>query len=102
MTEAEWSKEFARCLGAWLYGEALPETDARGRPLHDSSYLVLFNAHHEEIPFKLPESVATWHIEVDTSHESGMPPSDAATVQGTYPLRGRSLALLREVRAGEK
>jgi glycogen operon protein len=31
MTVEEWEKEFARCLGMWLYGEELPETDERGQ-----------------------------------------------------------------------
>ncbi len=99
MTPEEWEKEFARSLGMWLYGEALPETDERGRQLVDASYLVLFNAHHDVIDFKLPDpgpNVA-WRTEVDTSTESGEPPQERMSPQGSYPLQGRSLVLLREV-----
>jgi glycogen operon protein len=99
MTTEEWEKEFARCLGMWLNGEELPETDERGRPLHDASYLVLFNAHHDVIDFKLPHHDGTWATEVDTSFETGEPARERAAPQGSYPLQGRSVVVLREVPA---
>jgi isoamylase len=99
MTAEEWEKEFARSLGMWLNGEGLPETDVRGRPLHDDSFLVLFNAHHDKIDFALPKLAEGWgwRTDVDTSFDEGEPPADIATPQGTYPLQGRSLAILREI-----
>jgi glycogen operon protein len=100
MTTEEWEKEFARCLGMWLNGEELPETDECGRPLHDASYLVLFNAHHDVIDFKLPEHGGTWSTEVDTSFDTGEPSPERAAPQGSYPLQGRSVVVLREVPAG--
>jgi glycogen operon protein len=100
MTSEEWGKDFARSLGMWLYGEALPETDERGHGLVDASYLVLFNAHHDVIDFKLPGDGLTWRTEVDTAFETGDPPAEAAQPSQTYPLQGRSLVVLREVPAG--
>ncbi len=104
MTPEEWEKDFARSLGMWLHGDSLPETDERGRALRDASYLVLFNAHHDVIEFKLPDAGpgVTWRTEIDTSFESGEPSSEVASPQGAYPLQGRSLALLREVPAGRQ
>jgi glycogen operon protein len=100
MTPEEWEKEFARSLGMWLYGEELPETDERGQGLVDASYLVLFNAHHDVIEFKLPGDGVRWRTEVDTAFDSGDPPQDRAQPEQTYPLQGRSLVVLREVPAG--
>jgi isoamylase len=99
MTVEEWEKEFARSLGMWLNGEYLPETDERGRPLRDASFLVLFNAHHDVIDFKLPDlgPGAHWHAEIDTVHEIGEPPLEDSAVNGTYALQGRSLVVLREI-----
>jgi glycogen operon protein len=99
MTPEEWEKDFARCLGMWLYGESLPETDERGRMLRDASYLVLFNAHHDLIDFKLPDAGAdsAWFTEIDTGSENGEPHADQRQPHGTYPLQGRSLVLLREL-----
>ncbi len=99
MTTEEWEKDFARCLGMWLNGERLPETDERGRTLHDASFLVLFNAHHDLIEFHLPDPGhgSAWLGEVDTSTETGEVPPDRARPGATYPLQGRSLAVLRQV-----
>jgi glycogen operon protein len=85
----------------WLNGEGLPETDIRGRALHDDSFLVLFNAHHDVIEFKLPDlGGGSWHGEIDTATETGDVPAGHATPQGTYPLQGRSLAVLRQAGPG--
>jgi isoamylase len=99
MTVEEWEKDFARSLGMWLNGEGLPETDIRGRPLHDDSFLVLFNAHHDKIDFTLPQLPEGWgwRADVDTWFDEGTPSPDLATPQGPYPLQGRSLAILREI-----
>jgi isoamylase len=102
MTPEEWEKEFARCLGMWLNGEELPETDARGRPLHDASFLVLFNAHHDVIEFKLPAPGGndSWRTVVDTSFEAGEPGPEAEAPGDAYPLQGRSLVVLQQVSTG--
>jgi isoamylase len=97
MTPEEWEKEFARCLGMWLNGEQLPETDERGHRLQDASFLVLFNAHHDLIDFHLPDlGEARWHVEIDTSFNTGLASHDKNTAIGTYPLQGRSLVILRQ------
>jgi glycogen operon protein len=101
MTPEEWEKDFARCLGMWLNGEQLPETDERGRPLQDASFLVLFNAHHDLIEFKLPDPEGGgWCGEIDTSTDTGDVPPEQRAPQGTYPLQGRSLAVLRQAAPG--
>ena len=98
MTTEEWEKEFARSLGMWLNGEQLPETDERGRPLQDSSYLVLFNAHHDPVDFKLPDGLS-WRTEADTAFDSGEPPAGAPAPEGKYSVQGRSLVVLRQLDA---
>ncbi len=98
MTTEEWEKEFARSLGMWLNGEWLPETDERGRQLQDSSYLVLFNAHHDPVEFKLPDRFS-WRTEVDTAFDTGEPPPDAPAPEGQYSVQGRSLVVLRQLDA---
>ncbi len=99
MTTEEWEKDFARCLGMWLNGQWLPETDDRGQQLRDASFLVLFNAHHDRIDFKLPDPGpgGHWRTEVDTTYDEGTPPPDAPAPNASYPLQGRSLALLCQV-----
>jgi len=99
MTDEEWQQSFARCLGLFLAGAGLDEFDDRGRPIKDVNFLLLLNAHHDEIGFVLPayHPGMLWKAELDTSRDAGL--GRDGTYEGThvYPLQGRSLVLLREV-----
>ncbi|HXG59469.1 MAG TPA: glycogen debranching protein GlgX [Thermoanaerobaculia bacterium] len=55
MTEQDWQSGFARSLGVFLNGRAIPTPDSRGEPIVDDSFYLLFNAHWEPIPFRLPK-----------------------------------------------
>jgi glycogen operon protein len=97
MTDEDWGASFPTCLGLFLAGVGLEEQDDRGRPLRDDNFLVLLNAHHEEIQFMLPGfgQGDSWEVEVDT-FDTLRRSSRHATGQ-TYPLQARSLALLKKV-----
>jgi glycogen operon protein len=79
----------------------LTETDARGRPLVDDDFVVLFNAHHEPIDFRLPLiGRGDWESVLDTGVEAGGPlPGWQRSPERPYPLGGRTLALLVQRRA---
>ncbi|MGE5088828.1 MAG: glycogen debranching protein GlgX [Candidatus Levyibacteriota bacterium] len=95
MTAAEWDHDFARSLGMYLAGLALDETDARGRPVKDEDFLVLFNAHHEDLDFRLPDyDGRSWLAIVDTSYERGLAPDGSFDPGAAYRLCARSLAIL--------
>jgi len=99
MSVDEWDNNFARCLGVFLGGEALQEVDERGRRVVDDSFLLLFNAHHDAIPFKLPDlGSGGWLALVDTAFGNGLLPEGTYQPNGTYKLAGRSLALLQQIR----
>ncbi len=97
MTAEEWEQHFARSLGVYLDGAMLGSVDARGRPLTDENYLILLNAHHEQIAFQLPapRKGRFWRVELDTAAVQPGPAPEYSTGQ-RYPLQGRSLALLVE------
>jgi isoamylase len=98
MTQQEWDHEFARCLGVQLHGDALDEIDGRGRPLRDDMLVVLFNAHHDRIPFTLPgHDEAGWLVLLDTSRDGGVMPEGTWQSGERYELEGRSLALLQKI-----
>jgi isoamylase len=67
MAEADWRLPFARCAG-----------------MRASEVLLLLNAHDGEIQFALPEE--KWECQLDTAGKRAF--------DKTYPLQGRSLALL--------
>jgi isoamylase len=98
MTDEEWNRESARCLGVALSGQAVDEVDERGQRIQDDNFLLLINAHHEEIPFVLPAppSNSGWVAILDSSCQTTQRP-DAFYAAGTgYPLQARSLVLLVE------
>jgi len=103
MTTEEWSQDFARCLGVYLAGSALTEIDARGQRVVDDDFVVLFNAHHDPVPFRLPAKTLAphgdgqWQAIVDTARDDGLAPDGVFEAESTYPLEGRSLVLLMRV-----
>jgi isoamylase len=103
MTDQEWNEASARCLGVFFAGEALAEYTERGQPVSDGNFVLLLNAHHEEIPFTLPAVAADrdWRVVVDTSWDNFAQRAlhPASTV---YPLKPRSLTLLVENEVGER
>jgi isoamylase len=96
MEDQEWNNDQARALGMLLNGSIMDEWDVRGRHLQDDVFLVLLNAHYEEVPFTMPgtERDPEWEVVFDTA-------SDGQTGVITqpmeeYPLQGRSLVLLKQ------
>lgn len=98
MTDEEWQQSFARCLGLFLAGAGLDEYDDRGRPITDINCLLLLNAHHDEIGFRLPayHPEKLWKVELDTSRDGGLGHDGTYAGMQTYALQGRSLILLYE------
>jgi glycogen operon protein len=100
MSTEEWNHDFARSLGVYLSGAALGEVDARGRPVADDSFLLLFNAYEGEVPFRLPGYGGSgWLALVDTAYGDGLLPEGTYQPQGQYQVHGRSLALLQLIAA---
>jgi glycogen operon protein len=98
MSVEKWNEHFARCLGVYLSGAAMERSDGRGRPVKDNNFLLLFNAHHETIPFRMPDFLLdkAWWTELDTASAHGPFQQRRLAADAEYPLQGRSLVLLRE------
>ncbi|WP_219519335.1 glycogen debranching protein GlgX [Nonomuraea ceibae] len=102
MTAGDWHIGYAKSLMVYLNGEAITEPGPRGEKITDDSFLLLINAHHEDMTFTLPgeEFGGTWIPEIDTSHETlesvfvdeGWRPGDLVAVTS------RSLQVLRQPR----
>jgi glycogen operon protein len=71
MSGTDWEAGFAKSLGVFLNGSAIPTPDERGERIVDDSFYVMFNAHHEALEFKLPPRQwgQRWTQVLDT-HES--------------------------------
>jgi len=98
MTKSDWDDGGSRLLGMFLNGEEIVTPDERGRRIVDDSFVLLFNAGHEDTEFTLPPPRfgAQWTCELRT---------DGEDCGGTYgpaeavSLLSRSLVLLRRTAA---
>jgi len=101
MTEEEWRNSTIHCLGMFLSGQGLEETDGRGRKVGDENFLLLLNAYHEDVTFTLPafRPGDRWIAWMDTSRENGLRTADTVDGGKAYPLQARSMALLMERRS---
>jgi isoamylase len=77
------------------------EVDDHGEAVTGDTLLILFNAHHEAIPFTLPEALEgqKWERLLDTFRPDAT--SEPAAAGKPYPLEGRSLAVFRLRSLGE-
>ena len=101
MSDGDWHKSYIRCLGLMLLGNDLQEYDARGKKLVDDSFLFLFNAHWEPIPFILPHGAGKtgWQLVFDTSKDRRDLRRQVLRAKQAYSLKPRSLVLFTEKRA---
>src|SRR6266480_6010030 len=92
MTDEEWNQDFARCLGVALSGAAIDEVNKRGQRVQDENFLLLMNAHFEEIPFALPAPLlgAGWIALLDTSCQISGDANRFFFGSASYPLQARS------------
>jgi glycogen operon protein len=104
MNEEEWRDPSVHCLGMFLSGQGLNETDERGRKRSDENFLLLLNAYHLDIEFTLPEfrPGGRWSAWMDTSREGGLRPVDSYDAGAIYPVQARSMVVLMERRGNGK
>ena len=103
MTDADWNGGYARSLAVFLNGEAITERGARGEPIRDKHFLLLFNAHDDAVRFVLPgaDHADGWHVAVDTAAPPGRPGTGAGGPPAVLPsaaavdVTGRSVMVLR-------
>jgi len=98
---SEYSRVTLGCLGVRLAGDLIGDENESGEPIVGETLLLLFNAHHEPIPFTLPATKVEhrWERVFDTAGPAGAaPPMCAGEL---YPLQGRSLAVLH-IRTAEE
>src|SRR5580693_2865006 len=104
ISEEEWRNGSLHCLGMFLSGQGLDETDERGRKLSDENFLVLLNAYHEDAQFALPSfrPGTRWTAWMDTSREAGLRSVETYDGGAPYPLQARSMVVLLERRGNGK
>jgi len=95
MTDEEWNHHHARSLALYLSGEGTLDVDSRGHKLTDENFCLLFNAHHDSVPFCLPEFGNRRYMSLlDTARHDGLRANGTFAAGKEYQLAGRALALL--------
>jgi isoamylase len=107
MTPREWAAAWGRAVAFRLEGDAIGERDELGRQVRDDNILVLMNAHHEPLTFRLPLETDTgiWEVLIDTAEPDLQEGSRFIDKGGDYELVERGLAVFRErkeKRSGEQ
>lgn len=98
MTDEDWDRGFVRSLALRLAGDAIEETDEKGRRLTDDTLLILLNAHHEPLDFTLPahKRGVRWQSVLDTSWDHGHRRQVVVLKGGEqYALSARTIAVLK-------
>ena len=94
MTDDDWDVGYARSLGVFLNGRAIQGHDEQGRPITDDSFILLFNAHTEDVRWAIPpEYAAGWRLILDTRRRQ--PEREPRSVDGRITTSSRSIAVLQ-------
>ncbi|WP_181781354.1 glycogen debranching protein GlgX [Pseudonocardia pini] len=69
MTDEDWRRARTHSLGIYLNGQGIPDRDRLGMRITDDSFLLLINAHHQQVQFWLPDPSygRAWETVVDTA-----------------------------------
>ena len=98
MGHDDWSGH-ARSITVFVNGEAITEPDMRGEPVLDDSFLLLFNADHDDVKFRLPPAAygEAWTYEIDTN-EVDVTDREPLAAEAEVMMRAHAMLVLR--RAG--
>jgi len=103
MTEDDWRAGFAKSLGVFLNGHAIPSPNERGEPIVDDSFYMMFNTHHDSLEFTLPDDKwgERWTMLLDTAREKDrlleLEEGEEVGAGDRIRLESFSLVLLRAV-----
>jgi isoamylase len=99
MSEENWSHDFAKSLGVFLNGKALPGDGPKGERFIDNNFYIVFNAYEGELPYLLPseEFGSAWLKVIDTHENFFEEEGGQSFAPGeTLKVHGRSVVVLKE------
>ena len=96
MSGQDWNLALTSSLGVFLNGDGIPDRDARGEPVTDDSFLLLFNAAADSLGFTLPgrEYGEGWEVVLDTAAPL-VARDEVGKAESVLEVDGRSLVVLR-------
>ncbi|MDT7566723.1 MAG: isoamylase [Pseudonocardiales bacterium] len=102
MTDKDWEVGHARTVAIFLNGQGIPERDELGQRIVDDSFLLLCNAHHQAVPFTLPDQNYGhgWEVVIDTADPllaNARRKQREAVPGGRLRVLGRAMIVLRRL-----
>ncbi len=96
MTRRDWQGG-DHVLGMFLNGQEITYPGPYGEDIVDDSFLVLFNAHHEDRTFMLPRRRfgAQWSLELSTADPRAAAASARYAARTELPVLSRSIVILK-------
>jgi isoamylase len=98
MTGRDWQSA-PPVLGMFLNGKEISTPGPRGESIEDDSFMVLFNAHHEDRVFLLPRRRfgAQWWLELSTAEPEAEPGSGTYNARTEVPVIRHSIVVLKRL-----
>jgi isoamylase len=98
MTRKDWQGG-EHVLGMFLNGREIPMAGPQGQDIEDDSFVVLFNAHHEDRSFTLPRRRfgAQWALELSTAEPDAEAGSVRYGARNEVPVIAHSIVVLKRV-----
>ncbi|HUE26519.1 MAG TPA: glycogen debranching protein GlgX [Solirubrobacteraceae bacterium] len=98
MTRRDWN-DGEHVLGMFLNGQEIGTVGHRGEEIHDDSFFVLVNAHHEDRTFMLPRRRfgAQWSLELSTADPGAPAGSIRYGARTEVEVISRSIVILKRV-----
>ncbi|MDX6683282.1 MAG: isoamylase, partial [Solirubrobacteraceae bacterium] len=86
-------------VGLFLNGKEFPYRSVRGGQIVDGSFLMLINAHHEDVTFALPARRwgQAWALELSTADPTAAAGSTTYDARGRIDTTARSVTVLKRV-----
>ncbi len=100
MSPEDWDAGFSKSIGVFLNGETLPDPDRRGLRITNDTFLLLFNAHHDDVTFALPGPAwgRRWATDIDSAATSAGPSANGThRARARVDVAARSVQVLRRV-----
>lgn len=97
MSDQDWASPNVRCFGMGLLGDQIDECSEHGKPITGESFLILFNASEDPVPFRLGtrQHNAAWTLILDTFPSPESFERKNYSQMEEFPLQARSLAILQ-------
>ena len=107
MSDDDWEMGFAKSVGVFVNGDSIQTTDMFGGRIVDDSFMIVFNAGAEPLPWKLPNVRwgVRWVVDLDTADPlagTSERTTVAFTPNAKFTVPARSMLVLRRTEAVAK